>query len=215
MPTTLRNLVSPPQPLIPRNPSNCSQHPILPHIPLASTVPRLKAIRQASMSHTERANNEAMLHLGQGVMTTSEDDQIVHRPHERWLVASDGHNNQGDASGRQGSRRVREEGKVVLSGRKNTYGGTYGRPGTSLGESATARSKSSIFTNASSRLPLSSQPSGRVMTPGEHDIMGRRHTHHHHLKKMMGEKQLSITGHQRNENIADAVAKGANEAEER
>ena len=53
------------------------------------------------------------------------------------------------------------------------------------------------------------------MTPNSHDLMGRRHTHHHHLGKMMAEKQLSITGHQRNENIADAVAKGANEAEER
>lgn len=48
------------------------------------------------MTHTERANNEAMLHLGQGVMTTSEHEP-VHHPHERWLVASDNHNNQGDA----------------------------------------------------------------------------------------------------------------------
>ena len=49
------------------------------------------------MSHSERANAEAMLHLGQGVMTTSEDDQVSkHKPHERWLVSSD-HDNQGDA----------------------------------------------------------------------------------------------------------------------
>ncbi|GMH82163.1 hypothetical protein TrVE_jg13001 [Triparma verrucosa] len=64
-------------------------------------------------------------------------------------------------------------------------------------------------------MSLSTQPSGRVMTPKGHDVMGRRHTHHHHKAKMVKEKILSITGHQRNENIADAVAKGANQAEER
>ncbi|GMH49701.1 hypothetical protein TL16_g00586 [Triparma laevis f. inornata] len=62
-------------------------------------------------------------------------------------------------------------------------------------------------------MSLSTQPSGRVATPKGHELMGRRHTHHHHQGKMVKEKMLSITGHQRNENIADAVAKGANQAE--
>ena len=64
-------------------------------------------------------------------------------------------------------------------------------------------------------MSISQQPSGRVQTPDRHEVVARRHTHHHHLKKMVGEKNLSITGHQRNTNIADAVAAGANAAEER
>ena len=174
-------------------------------------------------------------------MTTSENEPQGHLPHQHKVsereVAEDaerrgGSSNQEDAGDRQAgmgglysSRSARTQSArssraslARFANNNSVYlekGIHYPQLGSSRSQgSATARSKSSIFTNASSRMSLSTQPSGREVTPGG-GVIGRRHQHHHHIKKMQNEHKLSITGHVRNENIADAVAKGAHAAEER